>query len=259
MPFKAQNQKGWQNNKRRINMKKTVCLLLVVFVCFAGISFAAKTKYEVVDVSNGGSIEGVAMFAGATVPKDETLTLTSEIELCGKTLPAEKYIISADKKIKNVVVFIEGITAGKAHTKEPVVVDNKMCAFVPHVAVGVRGKKHVKLMNSDPVFHNVHAYVKGKTVLNLGLPDQGSKVIKDLRKTGVMEVKCDSHPWMLGYVYILGHSYGTVTDAKGKFSIGDIPPGDYTVSTWHEALGTLKKEKVKVESGKATKISFEYK
>jgi hypothetical protein len=240
-------------------MKTKVLMLIVVFVCFSSIPFAEAAKYEVVEVGNGGSIEGTVMFAGATVPKDETKTLTSEIELCGKTIPAEKFIISADKKIKNVVVFIEDIAAGKALPKEPVVLDNKKCFFVPHVAVGVRGKKRIRITNSDPVFHNVHAYIKGKTVLNLGLPDQGSEVIKDLRKTGIMEAKCDSHPWMLGYVYTLTHPYGEVTNEKGEFSLGDVPPGEYTVSAWHEALGTLKSENVKVEGGKASNIKFEYK
>lgn len=241
-------------------MKKTMYMFLVVLLCFPAVTFAAKkAKYEVVEVSNGGSIKGVALFAGATVPKDETKTLTSEIELCGTTLPAEKYIISADKKIKNVVVYIVDIKAGKALPKEPVVMDNKMCAYVPHVAVGVRGKKRIRIINSDPVFHNVHAYVKGKTVMNLGLPEQGTEVLKDLRKSGIMEVKCDSHPWMLGYVYILRHPYGEVTNEKGKFTIGDIPPGTYNISAWHEALGEVKAEGVKVEAGKATKIKLEFK
>jgi plastocyanin len=241
-------------------MKKTLLFVTIFVLCISVVSFAAKkkAKYKAGPVANGGSIEGTVTFAGATVPKDETVTLTSEQKLCGDTLPAEKYIINASKQIKNVVVYIEKIGAGKAFPKKPLVVDNLMCAFVPHVSVGFRGKE-VDFTNSDPVFHNVHSYVEGKTAVNLGLPEQGSKVTKRMRKYGVMEVKCDSHPWMLGYVYLLKHPYGEVTDAKGSYALSDIPPGTYNVSAWHEALGTVKKEGVKVEAGKHTTLNFEFK
>ncbi|MCK5512492.1 MAG: hypothetical protein KAI96_06765, partial [Thermodesulfovibrionia bacterium] len=114
-------------------MNRTICMLVIVLFCIPAVAFTAGAKYEVTEVANGGSIEGTVKFAGATVPKDETKTLTAEIDLCGKTLPAEKYLINSNKQIKNVVVFIEAITAGKPFPKEPVVVDNKKCAFVPHV------------------------------------------------------------------------------------------------------------------------------
>ena len=241
-------------------MNRTICMLVIVLFCIPAVAFTAGAKYEVTEVANGGSIEGTVMFAGATVPKDETKTLTAEIDLCGKTLPAEKYLINSNKQIKNVVVFIEAITAGKPFPKEPVVVDNKKCAFVPHVAVSFRAKgSKITYSNSDPVFHNVHSYIKGKTVVNLGLPKQWSTVTKTVRKSGVMEVKCDSHPWMLGYVYVLRHPYGTVTDEKGAFALSDIPPGTYDITAWHEALGTVKMEGVKVEAGKARKIKVEFK
>lgn len=241
-------------------MKKILLFSVILLLSLSVVTFAAKkAKYKGGDVANGGSLKGTVTFAGATVPKDETVTLTSEQELCGDTLPAEKYLINANKQIKNVVVSIENIKSGKPAPKDPIVLDNLMCAFVPHVGVGIKGKKTVKITNSDPVFHNVHSYVKGKTTLNLGLPDKGSTVIKDLRKTGIMEVKCDSHPWMIGYVYVLGHPYGEVTDENGGFTMSDIPPGEYTVTAWHEALGTVKKEAVKVEAGKATTLNFEFK
>jgi plastocyanin len=235
-------------------------MVMIVLFCLPAVAFTAGAKYEVTTVTDGGSIEGTVMFAGATIPKDETVTLTSEQELCGNTLPAQKYLINSSKQIKNVVVFIEAITAGKPFPKKPVVVDNKKCAFDPHVAVSFRAQgSKITYSNSDPVFHNVHSYIKGKTVVNLGLPKQGSTVTKPVRKSGVMEVKCDSHPWMLGYVYVLRHPYGTVTDEKGSFALSDIPPGTYNISAWHEALGTVKMEGVKVEAGKARKIKVEFK
>jgi plastocyanin len=226
---------------------------MAVIFSFSAISFA----YETVEVKNGGSIEGVVEFAGGNVPKDAMQTLSSEQKFCGKSLPAEKYVIK-DKKIANVVVYIEDIKAGKAMASEPVTLTNLKCAFVPHVAVGFKGNKFVE-KNDDPIFHNIHTYINGKTMYNIGLPEKGSSVTKPLTKTGVIEVTCDSHPWMHGYLYVSDNPYAVVTNEKGEFSLKNVPPGTYTVEAWHEALGKVKVANVKVESGRPSKIKLEYK
>jgi hypothetical protein len=229
-----------------------VAILAVIF-SFSSISLA----YETVDVKNGGSIEGLVEFAGGSVPTDKIQKLSSETKYCGAQLPEEKYLIK-DKKIQNVVVYIENIKAGKALPAEPVTLTNLKCAFVPHVAVGFKGNKFIE-KNDDPIFHNIHTYINGKTMYNIGLPEKGSSVTKPLTKTGVIEVTCDSHPWMHGYLYVSDNPYAAVTNAKGEFSIKNIPPGTYTVEAWHEGLGKVKVANIKVESGKPSKIKLEYK
>ena len=119
-------------------MKKLFILFLAMAVGFTFIySVDAKKKkkkkgkYKVIEVTDGGSIAGKALFVGANPPKDETVTLTSEQDLCGNTLPAEKYLINSNKEIKNVVVYIGKIKKGKAIPKEKALIDNVMCAFVP--------------------------------------------------------------------------------------------------------------------------------
>lgn len=227
-------------------------VLILVVLC-AGASYA----YETIEVKNGGSIEGVVEFAGANVPKDEVVTLSSEVKYCGKTLPAEKYLIK-DKKIENVAVYLVDIKAGKGVPGEGVTMTNLKCSFVPHVAVGFQGTKIIQ-KNDDPIFHNIHTYLNEKTMYNIGLPEKGSSVTKPLLRTGLMEVTCDSHPWMHSYVQILDHPYAAVTNAKGEFVIKDIPAGAYTIEAWHEDLGKIKVANVKVESGKASKTKLEFK
>jgi hypothetical protein len=236
-------------------MQKGSIFLSVFAVLFSlsSVSFA----YETIDVKNGGSIEGVAEYAGATVPKDPMMTLSSETKYCGKSLAAEKYLIK-DRKIENVVVYLVDVKSGKAIPATPITLTNIKCLFAPHVAVGFKGGKIIQ-KNDDPIFHNIHTYVNGKTAFNIGLPEKGSSVTKPLLRDGLMEVTCDSHPWMHGFVQILDHPYGAVTNAKGEFSIKDIPAGTYTVEAWHEALGKVKVGSVKVESGKASKIKVEFK
>jgi hypothetical protein len=54
----------------------------------------------------------------------------------------------------------------------------------------------------------------------------------------MVSVRCDLHPWMQGWLGVLDHPYFAVTDAEGRFTLRDVPPGDYTLAVWHERLGT---------------------
>jgi len=230
--------------------------LLLGILALLGIPVVS-SAYEVMEVKNGGSIEGVVEFAGGSVPQDKMQKLSSETKYCGTQLPEEKYLIK-DKKIQNVVVYIGDIKAGRAAPSETVTLTNLKCAFVPHVAVGFKGNKFLE-KNDDPIFHNIHTYINGRTMYNIGLPEKGSSVTKPLNKTGIIEVTCDSHPWMHGYIYVSDNPYAAVTNAKGEVLLKDIPPGTYTVEAWHEALGKVKTANVKVEAGKTSKIKLEYK
>jgi hypothetical protein len=237
-------------------MQKTTVVVgaLALFFGLIPASFA----YETIPFKNGGSIEGVVKYTGATVPKDPVLMLSSETAYCGKSLPAKKYLIQ-DRKIQNVVVHIVGIKAGKAVPDEPVTVTSLKCDFVPHVTVGYKGKKIV-MKTEDPVFHtfDVHASIGGKELYHVAFPEKGASVTKNLPKTGLLELTCYAHPWQHAYVSIFDHPYAIVTDEEGRFVIKDIPPGTYTVEAWHEALGTKKISEVKVESAKTSTIKLEY-
>ncbi len=235
-------------------MKKVLIASLFFFFlllpCFS-------QAYEVMDVKNGGSIEGTVVYAGSAPPRDETLNISSDVKYCGTSLPADKYLINSGR-IKNVVVYLAKAKGGKAIPKVDAVVANSKCAFVPHVSVGFVGNNFTT-KNEDPMFHNIHTYIGGKTVYNIGLPNQGATVSKPMRKTGLMEITCDAHPWMHGYLYIFDHPYAAVSNEKGEFVMQEIPPGAYTVEAWHEALGNVKMGNIKVEAGKPTKIKVEYK
>lgn len=235
--------------------KSARIIILVVFFCLPFVSHA----YKAVEVKNGGNIEGVVTFTGATLPKDETLNLSSDTEYCGKTLPAERYLISAERRIKNVVVFLKEIKAGKAVPKETVTVTNLKCSFVPHVSVGFKGNKFIS-KNDDPLLHtfDVHALLDGKELYHVGLHEKGSAVTKTLTRTGLMEISCYIHPWQRAYIYVFDHPYAAVTDEEGAFVIRDIPPGTYTVGAWHEALGKIEMGDIKVEGGVTNKIKLQY-
>jgi hypothetical protein len=54
----------------------------------------------------------------------------------------------------------------------------------------------------------------------------------------------------------MDHPYFAVTGEDGSFSLKNVPPGDYTVTVWHEKLGT-KEMKVTVMAKGAAGADFQ--
>ncbi len=243
-------------------MKRWLLVALVLILILPVSLFAGKKKYEVVDVTDGGSIAGTikaAEMVADPVGKIET-QVPEEIKLCGSEFKMNEYIISADLGVKNVIVALENVTRGKALPKQDLTLDNKNCQFQPLVSIAYKGSQFV-IHNSDPIFHNTSLglMMKGKrsTVYNLALPMQNTTIKKPVRRTGLNSVKCDSHKWMRAYVYAAKNPYVAVTDEKGKFEITDIPPGKYEVMVWHEGFGEVVKT-VEVKAGQATTMDHTF-
>jgi hypothetical protein len=66
----------------------------------------------------------------------------------------------------------------------------------------------------------------------------------------MVRLGCDVHPWMTAWVGVVEHPFFAVTDAEGRFEIAGVPAGSYTISAWHERLGTIER-KVTVQKGMA--------
>ncbi|MFQ5851234.1 MAG: carboxypeptidase regulatory-like domain-containing protein [Candidatus Binatia bacterium] len=223
--------------------------------------------YEVINVKNGGRIEGKVNFAGKP-PATKPLQVNKNKDFCG-SVPDETYIIGPGKGIKNVVVAITNVEKGKdLGQKATVLIDNVKCRFVPHVQVMVKGLK-VKIRNSDSILHNTHPYLvkqpRNRTIVNLALPIQGQviDITKRLRRKmrkereGIIRIKCDAHEWMLGWVHVYEHPYFAITDEKGVFTIADVPPGKYKLRAWHEALGEVESE-VSVPASGEVAVNFRF-
>ena len=54
-------------------------------------------------------------------------------------------------------------------------------------------------------------------------------------KTGVVELGCNVHDWMLGYIYVVDTPYFTQTAEDGKGVI-NAPNGDYQLNIWHPRI-----------------------
>jgi plastocyanin len=173
----------------------------------------------------------------------------------------ESLLIDANGGVANVVLTIEVAGAEKKVPAEPVELDQEGCHFHPHVVVMPVGAT-LRFKNSDETNHNIHTYAKKNQAQNKNVAAAGT-MDQVLDKAEVIDVKCDIHPWMKGYVVVTDATHWATSGADGSFKIVGLPAGDYELSWWHEELGKGKTAKVHVEAGKEAtleqKVSLEKK
>lgn len=209
-----------------------------------------------------GGVSGSAVFIGAEKPSRTEIKMGAD-PFCakhnaGKKIGTEDFLINKDRQIKNVFVYLSaGVTGKSEPPKESVLLDQVGCMYVPHV-VGVQVNQPLSIKNSDETLHNVHCLSKANPEFNFGQPTKDSVKDKTFRKVekGV-KIKCDVHPWMGAWLFVLDHPYFAVTDAEGKFTIPNVPAGKYTVTAWHEKLGETSKE-IEVGDADVAGLSFEF-
>jgi hypothetical protein len=119
----------------------------------------------------------------------------------------------------------------------------------------LRTGAQLEIVNRDSLLHNTHGFGGGRTVFNVGLPTKDQKVKKSLKQAGIIQVMCDVHDWMNGWIVVQDHPYFALTGEDGSFTINDIPPGTYTITAWHEKLAK-RQAQVKVPVNGKARLDF---
>jgi hypothetical protein len=136
----------------------------------------SQVAYEVVTVSDGGSISGVVKWTGVK-PKPLTLPITKDVNVCDPdragTRDLERLEISPDGGVANTVVFLRGVTKGKDWDLPTArrSLDQLHCRYIPHISL-VRAGGDFALKSSDPILHTIH--MMGATDYNLPFPMTGA-------------------------------------------------------------------------------------
>jgi plastocyanin len=116
--------------------------------------------------------------------------------------------------------------------------------FVPHVLAVTVGTK-VSFRNEDPIFHNIFSLSKPNE-FDTGLYKQGGSYTQTFKRPGVVQLLCNIHSSMLGFVYVVDSPWYTQAEGSGAFSIKGVPPGDYEVNLWHESATKTMTERISV-------------
>jgi nitrous oxide reductase accessory protein NosL len=204
-------------------------------------------NYEVVNVESGGSISGTVKWNGP-IPKIPHLAITKDAKVCdpsgAKTIDLQRLVIGPDGSVANTVVYLKDVTRGKAWDlpASEQSLDQKACLYVPHILlVPVGGNMQIK--SSDPVLHTVH--MLGAATYNLPFPFQDQFISRTMHISGRVEMKCNAgHVWMNAEALVVPHPYYAITDARGNFTLSNVPPGNYEVEAWHEGWKVVSEETI---------------
>lgn len=212
-----------------------------------------------------GTIEGKVVFNGQ--PRRNPLIQMGADPNCltinaGKKVVQELVSLNPDKSVDNVFVHVVDDVAGPrqaggAVPAEPVVIEQEGCIYHPRIAGAVVGQT-LKVRNNDSTLHNIHTQSEKANSFNVGQPKAGMEFDFELRSAEVMlRLKCDVHPWMVGFLGVKSHPYFAVTADGGTFRIEGVPAGTYTLQAWQEKLGTLD-ESVTVKDGETVTVELAY-
>ena len=227
---------------------------MVLSAALVALPASAMAAYQGADVKDGGSISGTVKFKG-TAPAPKKLDVGKDKEVCGKTPKTDPSLIVNNGNLVNAVVTITDIQKGKKIATQKVTLDQKGCEYHPHVLAFPAGST-VEILNPDGILHNVHSYSKVNSPFNQAQPKFKKTLSVKIDKPEAIEVKCDVHGWMHGWLVSTENPYFAVTDNSGSFKLTDVPAGSYTVEVWHEKLGKST-QKVTVKAKEEAKVNFE--
>ena len=217
-----------------------------------------------IDPFTPGSVEGFVRFAGEKKPRI-VISLAGDAycqnAYLGRELFSEKWVWGEEDTVQNVLVHVTGGLPQKiwnppTETKH---VRLEECRFSPHVLAVMSGQP-VGFQTNETNFHPTQIRPKLSPPMSFLQSDRDMILpwLPEIPELGI-EVTCDRHSWMSGYIHVLSHPFFDLTGPQGSFTIADLPPGEYELSLWHEVKAfrdSVVPIKVKIEPGKTTRVDF---
>ena len=219
--------------------------LFIACALFALTCAASAQDYQVISVSNGGTIAGTVKWSGP-VPHLATAVINKDPQVCDpdshKTRDLERLVIGGQGGVANTVVFIKNISRGKAMDlpAERRFLDQKHCQYEPHILLVPVGAT-LEMKSSDATLHTIH--MEGAATYNLPFPFPNQVISRSMPSAGLVDMKCNGgHTWMNAEMFVVPHPYYAVTDENGRFELTDVPAGEYEIEAWHEGWNVLHQE-----------------
>ena len=216
------------------------------------------SPYRELTITASGRLEGEVRLESDA--RDTLILVTRNVELCGERVP-EGAIVAQRGGLMNVVVWLTDAREGKPlPDSRRFEVTNTRCRLDPRVqGVIMGGTLNVK--SADPVVHETVIRVSGTHEALETVTQNGDGQVVPLENVLAqpvrLELTCRTHPWTHGWIHTFDHPYFSVSAPNGRFVIDSIPPGEYTVRTWHERLGGTSRE-IRVENGKVARVEVKY-
>lgn len=137
------------------------------------------------------------------------------------------------KPLANAVVYLIPKTESVEPVENMAIMDQVDTQFYPHI-LAVQRNTQVSFPNSDSIQHHVYSFSSAKVFeLELYKGLRADPLLFD--NLGVVEMGCNVHDWMLGYIYVVDTPYFKKSDHAGEVTIS-VPDGEYTLKAWHPRI-----------------------
>jgi plastocyanin len=158
-------------------------------------------------------------------------------------------------EMRDFVVYIKGPVPGAKPVRPMEEIHQKNATFVPHILPVMVGTE-VEFPNDDNIFHNVFSK-SDAAKFDLGLYKKGDPPSRvPFTNVGEVDVFCSIHARMSCIILVLENPYFAVTDARGRYTITNVPPGTYTLVAWQERLPQDSRLIVVPEKGDHADVNF---
>lgn len=211
----------------------TKSLLLFIAVCFHAAAFAGE----------GGVIRGRVPIDGAVVP-----------------IAADKYSGKISGKVSApprpvAAVWLEAPNLHAPAETKVIAVEQRGYQFSNGIVIVPVGAR-VTFPNMDADYHNVFSLSKAKR-FDLGRykPEEKPSPVVTFDKPGVVRLFCEIHEHMRGTILVVDSPYFTKTGEDGSFTLGGVPPGNYTLKAWVDER-RMWEQPVTLAAGRAAEVNL---
>jgi plastocyanin len=152
------------------------------------------------------------------------------------------------------VVYLEG-SFRPSNSLPAKQIAQKGLTFIPAILPVQVGTK-VEFPNLDDTYHSIFSYSPAKR-FDLGRyrPEERPIPSEVFDQPGLVTLRCDIHEHMRGLILVLSTPYFVMTDTDGRFRLGGLPSGQYTLKAWIDSRTTREKP-VQLRSGETLHIDF---
>ena len=216
---------------------------------------SAREPVVVEETTGSGIVRGVVRLNG-TPPVMQTI----ENKPChdGATpIQEETVLVNDDGTLRNVFVYVQGAPRVSGAGKEPAVLDQVNCRYVPHV-LGIQVDQRLRIRSSDPTLHNVHYNPSRNEAQNFGFTSAGAERVVTFKAPEIIRTKCDVHPWMSAYIGVFENPLFAIAADGGTYEIKGLPAGTYTLTAWHEKYGEQSQEIVVEDEGVPVEVNITF-
>jgi hypothetical protein len=245
------------------------CLVLIGVVVLPGcddIAAPAEPPAEPVaaadcdfDAATAGTIRGQVTWQGA-IPEvpGYRAPISPGTEHAGQPRrfwpnPNVPHIDPAGKGVAGAVLFLRGVDPRRARPWDHPPVRVELRDYQSHVCQGdhdgrsgfVRRGDAITMVSRQDLYHALR--VRGAAFFTRAFPDADQPCSHLLERNGIVELSSGcGYFWMRGWLFVDDHPYYTHSDAEGRFTLPQVPPGRYELvcwlPDWHEAFRELDAE-----------------